>query len=96
MRKNLQKKKERARYSSYTPQRNWSQSNIDIIQGELPGQIIRGKYEVGRLLDRGSCGEVHKVLDLNDHEVQLAMKVSQKSAQFSKEISMMRKIWKKS
>ena len=58
---NSKRKKLRIRLSSQ------SQNVIDVVQGELPGSVIRKDYLIGRLLDRGSCGEVYSVVNLNNH-----------------------------
>ena len=39
---------------------------IDEIQNKIEGSVLKGRYSIGRLIDRGSFGKVFKCMDLQD------------------------------
>lgn len=62
----------------------------------LPGYIIRDRYIVGHLIDKGTCGQVYKIVDLQNRQVPLAIKVTEQSDLFEMENQIKRQVWKKS
>lgn len=69
--------------------------DVDVVTEELTGCILQRRYLVGRALDAGSFGRVFKVVDLQDKELPLVMKVCEDHRMFAKEISAMHNIYKK-
>ena len=71
------------------------QNQIEMIKGELTGQILKGRYLIGRHIDNGSFGQVHKIIDLQDKTRPLVIKISADYKLFGKEINAMKKAYKK-
>lgn len=38
-----------------------SKDNIDLIKGKIEGSIVKNRFLIGRLIDKGSFGQVYKV-----------------------------------
>jgi len=68
---------------------------IDEIQNKIEGSVLKGRYAIGRLIDRGSFGRVFKCIDLQDKNRPLVVKIASDYKQFGNEINSMRKIYKK-
>ena len=66
-----------------------------MIKGELEGHILKGTYLIGRHIDAGSFGQVHKVTDLSNKSRPLVIKISTDYKLFGKEINSMKKAYKK-
>lgn len=70
--------------------------SLDIIyDSKLEGTILKDKYMVGRLIDRGSFGKVYKVTDTANSDRPLVIKVSNQNELIAKEIKTMKNIWRK-
>ena len=65
---------------------------IDEIQNKIEGSVLKGRYAIGRLIDRGSFGRVFKCIDLQDKNRPLVVKIASDYKQFGNEINSMRKI----
>ena len=65
------------------------------VNSNFTGSILNGRYYVGRLLDKGSFGQVFKIVDLQDKTRPLAMKVQPTTHIFEKEIHAMKSIWRR-
>lgn len=39
-------------------------NQIEMIKGEISGQVLKERYLVGRHIDNGSFGQVYKIVDL--------------------------------
>ena len=50
--------------------------NPDSIYGELEKQIVKNRYQIGRHLDNGSNGMIHKVVDTLKPKTPLVIKLS--------------------
>jgi hypothetical protein len=46
-----------------------------VINNRFPESVLDGRYVIGRLIDKGSFGQVFKVVDLQDSSLPLVMKV---------------------
>jgi hypothetical protein len=54
-----------------------STSKLDVLGIEtIKGSLLKGKYVIGRFLDEGSNGQVHKVMDQSNPQAQLVVKMS--------------------
>ena len=62
----------------------------------LEGSILKEKFEVGRFLDCGQFGNIHKVVNKENPKEHLALKVCEYSDAFANEISVQKKVWKSS
>lgn len=69
------------------------ESMVDMIEGELKGAVIKERFVIGRLLDRGSFGKVYKIVDINDKHRPLVIKMSEEVQAFALEIKAMKKIF---
>lgn len=69
--------------------------DVDVVTEQLTGCILKRRYLVGRQLDAGSFGRVFKIIDLQDKEAPLVMKVCEDHRMFAKEISAMHNIQRK-
>ena len=69
-----------------------SDDNLDTIEGDLFGQLLKNKYVIGRLIDQGSYGKVYKAIDIEDKHKPLVVKIAQDYKTFGKEINAMRKV----
>jgi hypothetical protein len=41
-------------------------SELQVINNHFFGSVLDGRYLIGRLIDRGSFGQIYKVVDLHD------------------------------
>jgi serine/threonine protein kinase len=69
--------------------------NIDEIQDQIEGSILKERFAIGRLIDRGSFGKVYKCIDLVNKNRPLVVKITNDYKQFGAEINAMRKIYSK-
>lgn len=67
-----------------------------MVKGELPGQVLKDRYLIGRHIDNGSFGQVYKIIDLQNQTRPLVIKISSDYKLFGKEINAMKKSFKKS
>lgn len=68
---------------------------IDEIQNKIEGSVLKTRYVIGRLIDKGSFGKVFKCIDLQNKNRPLVVKIASDYKQFGNEINSMRKIYKK-
>jgi hypothetical protein len=71
-------------------------NQIQMVKGDLPGQVLKERYLIGRHIDNGSFGQVFKIIDLKDQSRPLVIKISADYKLFGKEINSMKKSFKKS
>lgn len=71
-------------------------TQVDIINGEIVGSILKKRFCIQSLLDQGSFGKVYRLIDLKNKKLPLVVKISPDYKNFGKEIHAMRKIYKKS
>ena len=57
-----------------------------MVNDQITGSIILDRYLIGRLIDKGDCGNVYKVTDLKDKKRALVIKISTECKQIAKEI----------
>ena len=69
--------------------------DVDVVSEEVTGCILKRRYLIGRQVDRGSFGRVYKVIDLQDQERPLVIKVCDDYKLFAKEIAAMHNIHRK-
>ena len=67
--------------------------DVELIQGDVMGKVIRNQFYVARLIDQGSFGKVYKCINLNSSKQPLVIKVSEDIEIFKKEISAMKNIY---
>ena len=73
-------------------QKNQKHQQIDEIKNKIEGSVLKGRFEIGRLIDKGSFGKVYKCVDLQDKNRPLVVKIASDYKQFGNEINSMRKI----
>lgn len=77
---------------------NIDMDNVDVIfYGKVEGSIFQDRYKVEHLIDKGLCGKVYSVVDLqseNNHQP-LVIKVSEQYKLLAKEVKTMSNIWHK-
>lgn len=70
---------------------------LDILSEEtLVGGVLKDRYIIGRFLDQGSNGLVHKITDKENPQAQLVIKLASDAASFGSEVSCMKRIAKHS
>ena len=67
--------------------------DVEFIQGDIIGKVIRNQFYVARLIDQGSFGKVYKCINLNCPKQPLVIKISEDIEIFKKEISAMKNIY---
>jgi casein kinase 1 len=68
---------------------------IDEINNKMEGSVLKQRYTIGRLIDKGSFGHVYKCIDIQNQSRHLVVKVANDYKQFGNEINAMRRISKK-
>ena len=69
-----------------------SAEDVDVVTSQIVGCILKSRYLIGRQLDQGSFGKIYKVIDLEDKDRPLVIKICAQTNLFAKEVSAMQNI----
>lgn len=74
-----------------------SSKKLDVLSEEtIVGGVLKERYIIGRFLDQGSNGVVHKIVDKDHPQAQLVIKFASDATSFGSEVSCMKRIAKHS
>lgn len=69
-----------------------SQKTDKIIAKSVVGAKLEKRFQIGKIIDQGSFGQLYKVLDRNDKTRALAIKISAHGESLQIEVESLRQI----
>ena len=66
--------------------------DMEVLEGELIGSLLKDRYYIARLIDQGSFGKVYKCIDVKNQDRPLVIKISEDPRIFRKEVRAMKSI----
>ena len=72
--------------------------NVDLLCGQLEGNLLQNRFQIGSFVDKGQNGKVYNVTDITKNKPQkpLVVKIVESSHKNKEEIKCLAKVWQNS
>ena len=69
--------------------------NVDLLCGQLEGNLLQNRFKIGSFVDKGQNGKVYNVTDITKNKPQkpLVVKIVESSHKNKEEIKCLAKVW---